>query len=126
MMKQQQQQNNSAVWGGGQANRVDAAVVSNGLYQQRQSNHHQVIQNNGVGRNNHRSLGLSSSAWPSLRQAKQQQNQQQQFGSGMRAVFLGNPTGKRESGGTGVFLPRCVDNPAESKRKPGLVSCSFT
>ncbi|XP_028785224.1 uncharacterized protein LOC114741139 [Neltuma alba] len=67
----------------------------------------------GGGRNTGRPVGLSSSVWPSLLPAKQQQ-----IGSGMRAVFLENPAGKRESAGTGVFLPRRVDNPAESRRKP--------
>eukprot|EP00250_Pteridium_aquilinum_P033546 c5822_g1_i1 orf=826-2124(-) len=38
-------------------------------------------------------------------------------GSGMRAVFLGTP-GARESGGTGVFLPRRVGSGHDSKRKP--------
>lgn len=41
-------------------------------------------------------------------------------GSGMRAVFLGNP-GARESGGTGVFLPRRLGSGHDSRRKP---SCS--
>lgn len=68
----------------------------------------------GGGRNCGRHVGLSSNVWPSLLQAKQQQ-----VGSGMRAVFLENPTVKRECAGTGVFLPRRVDNPTESRRKPG-------
>ncbi|XP_057742073.1 uncharacterized protein LOC130960643 isoform X1 [Arachis stenosperma] len=59
-----------------------------------------------------------AAAWPSM-QAQQhaKQQNQQQYGSGMRAVFLGNP--KRESAGTGVFLPRRVDRAAESKKKSG-------
>lgn len=40
-------------------------------------------------------------------------------GSGMRAVFLGGNGTGRESGGTGVFLPRTVGSGSESKRKPG-------
>ncbi|KAJ4979105.1 hypothetical protein NE237_009885 [Protea cynaroides] len=59
-------------------------------------------------------LGLSASAWPPL----QPQQQQQQVGSGMRAVFLGGSGSRRESTGTGVFLPRRVGNPAESRKKP--------
>ncbi|KAH7434665.1 hypothetical protein KP509_06G029400 [Ceratopteris richardii] len=38
-------------------------------------------------------------------------------GSGMRAVFLGMP-GARESGGTGVFLPRRIGSSPDSKRRP--------
>ncbi|KAL3697400.1 hypothetical protein R1sor_011476 [Riccia sorocarpa] len=39
-------------------------------------------------------------------------------GSGMRAVFLGNPGSSRESAGTGVFLPRCVGGASDYRRKP--------
>ncbi|XP_021897389.1 uncharacterized protein LOC110814282 [Carica papaya] len=60
-----------------------------------------------------RPLGLSPSAWPPLQQAPQQQN-----GSGMRAVFLGNPAAKRECTGTGVFLPRRVGTSTETRKKP--------
>lgn len=42
-------------------------------------------------------------------------------GSGMRAVFLGSTGSGRESGGTGVFLPRCVGGGSDHRRKP---SCS--
>lgn len=105
-----------------------------GVFEQRQTNH--IADANSVDRmrnTNTGSLGLSSSAWPTLQHAKQQQfynpaKQQsqinnQQFGSGMRAVFLGNGSGRRESAGTGVFLPRRVDRPAESRKKPG--ECFF-
>lgn len=102
------------------------AASGSGFYQQRPSEQMVTKGRNGEiiacgGRNNGRPVGLSSSAWPPLQQVKQQQ----QFGSGMRAVFLENPAGKRECAGTGVFLPRRVDNPAESRRKPGklLFSC---
>lgn len=40
-------------------------------------------------------------------------------GSGMRAVFLGPPGSKRESVGTGVFLPRSV-NPTEPRKKSNI------
>lgn len=43
--------------------------------------------------------------------------QQAMNGSGMRAVFLGVP-GSRESGGTGVFLPRRIGSGPDLKRKP--------
>ncbi|KAK7373824.1 hypothetical protein VNO80_07244 [Phaseolus coccineus] len=88
-----------------------------GVYSQRQQ--HQVVANRGrsndVNGRNDRPLGLSASAWPALQHAKPQN---QQYGSGMRAVFLGNPSGRRECAGTGVFLPRRVDSPAEPRKKP--------
>lgn len=97
------------------------------VYQQRQNNQMAPTRgrNNDVtsgdGRNS-RPLGLSPSAWPTLQHAKNQpqQNQNhQQYGSGMRAVFLGNPSGgRRECAGTGVFLPRRVDSPTETRKKP--------
>ncbi|XP_008801364.1 uncharacterized protein LOC103715497 isoform X2 [Phoenix dactylifera] len=71
----------------------------------------------GDGRCGGRPLGLPSSAWPPLQ--KQQQQQQQQPGSGMRAVFLTGSGARRESAGTGVFLPRRVGTPTVSRKKPG-------
>ncbi|XP_058739699.1 uncharacterized protein LOC131611881 isoform X1 [Vicia villosa] len=123
MLRQQQiaKQQNS-MWGGVQNQ-------CGGVFEQRQTN--PIVDANSVDRmrnTNTGALGLSSSAWPTLQNAKQQQvynpaKQQsqinnQQFGSGMRAVFLGNGSGRRESAGTGVFLPRRVDRPAESRKKP--------
>lgn len=66
-------------------------------------------------------LNLPNSAWPTLQQSQQQQQQQSQpnHGSGMRAVFLGNPGPKRECAGTGVFLPRRVGTQTETRKKPG-------
>ncbi|KAI9084395.1 hypothetical protein K1719_033585 [Acacia pycnantha] len=61
-------------------------------------------------RNTGQPVGLSSSVWPTLLLVKQQQ----QVGSGTRAVFLENPTGKRECAVTGVFLPHRGDNPSKS------------
>lgn len=110
MMKQQQ---GPGVWGGQQAK-------GTGLYQQQQT---QPVAHNRV-RNTVRPLGLSASAWPPLQQAVQQQ-QQHQSGSGMRAVFLGNPGGKRECAGTGVFLPRRIGTPTETRKKPGPPSFLF-
>lgn len=60
-------------------------------------------------------------AWPTLEQSQRQQLQPQP-GSGMRAVFLGNPVSKRECAGTGVFLPRRFGAPTETRKKPGNFS----
>lgn len=43
-------------------------------------------------------------------------------GSGVRVVFLGAPSG-RESGGTGVFLPRTFTGGPEHKKKNGELLC---
>lgn len=59
---------------------------------------------------------MSSSAWPPL-QHNQTQRLKQTSGSGMRAVFLGNPNSRRESTGTGVFLPRRVGTTTEPPKK---------
>lgn len=71
----------------------------------------------GDGRSGGRPLGLPSSAWPPL-QKQQQQQQQPLPGSGMRAVFLTGSGARRESAGTGVFLPRRVGTPTVSRKKP--------
>ncbi|CAN4106039.1 unnamed protein product [Withania somnifera] len=82
-------------------------------------NHQQMAENrarNGV----KGALNLPNSAWPTLQQSQQQQQQPQpNHGSGMRAVFLGNPGPKRECAGTGVFLPRRVGTQTETRKKPG-------
>ncbi|KAL3536456.1 hypothetical protein ACH5RR_004917 [Cinchona calisaya] len=59
-----------------------------------------------------RKLNISMAAWPTL-----QQSQRQHPGSGMRAVFLGNPSSRKECAGTGVFLPRRLGTPAETRKK---------
>lgn len=103
MMKQQQ---GSSVWGGPQQ---QTQSKPNGLYQVGGMN--RLTRSNS---NNGRSLGLSPSAWPPLQHAA---TQQQQNGSGMRAVFLGAPSAKRECAGTGVFLPRRINTPTEPRKK---------
>ncbi|KAL4571695.1 hypothetical protein LXL04_018459 [Taraxacum kok-saghyz] len=67
---------------------------------------------------NGRPVAPPASAWPTPQQS-QQPHHHRQPGSGMRAVFLGNPTTKRESTGTGVFLPRQVGAPTEPLKKRG-------
>nr|GMC75821.1 uncharacterized protein LOC109191910 isoform X2 [Ipomoea batatas] len=71
------------------------------------ANQSRIAKNGGGG------VGFRPSAWPT-------QQQSQLPGSGMRAVFLGNPGGgaKRECSGTGVFIPRRTGNPSESRKKP--------
>lgn len=65
----------------------------------------------------------SSSPWSNMQQ--QQQTNQQQPSSGMRAVFLGEPGSKTGSGGTGVFLPKGIGNPSESRKKSGKIVYTF-
>lgn len=72
-----------------------------------------------------RPQGLSTAAWPTLQQSQQQQPQPQP-GSGMRAVFLGEPAAKKERTGTGVFLPRRFGaNSTETLKKPGHLLTPF-
>ncbi|XP_019705536.1 uncharacterized protein [Elaeis guineensis] len=59
-------------------------------------------------------LGLPSSAWPPLQKPQLQPPPD----SGMRAVFLTGAGVRKESAGTGVFLPRRVGVPTESREKP--------
>ncbi|KAJ8484769.1 hypothetical protein OPV22_017254 [Ensete ventricosum] len=69
-----------------------------------------------------RPLDLSPSAWPPLRKPPPQQQQHPQPplpGSGMRAVFLHNAGSRKESAGTGVFLPRTVGKKVEPRTRTG-------
>ncbi|XP_044476462.1 uncharacterized protein LOC123204002 [Mangifera indica] len=72
---------------------------------------------NNIEPKNFRPPTSSSSPWSNMQQ--QQQTNQQQPSSGMRAVFLGEPGSKTGSGGTGVFLPKGIGNPSESRKKSG-------
>lgn len=77
---------------------------------------HQQMSENRARNGVQGTLNLPNSAWPTLQQSQQQQPNS---GSGMRAVFLGNPGPKRECAGTGVFLPRRVGTQTETRKKPG-------
>ncbi|KAI3678012.1 hypothetical protein L6452_37291 [Arctium lappa] len=80
---------------------------------QQQQQYQQFLQQTRVGGGNMKPVALPSSTWPTLQQS------QPQVGSGMRAVFLGNPNTKRECSGTGVFLPRQIGAPTETRKKRG-------
>ncbi|KAK8651171.1 hypothetical protein V6N13_140783 [Hibiscus sabdariffa] len=84
------QQHNPQVWRG----------------KKQQHQQHVALQNSA-----NRPSGLFPSACTPL-----QQQPKPKKGSGMGAVFLDNPTGKRECVGTGVFLPRRVGT-AETRKK---------
>lgn len=86
---------------------VGEQINSPAGYQQPQQIH-QMVQNGMRG-----NRGLSSSSWLPPPQ-----------GSGMRALFLGPPGGKRECAGTGVFLPRHTGAQSEPRKKPGPYSLS--
>ncbi|XP_021769089.1 uncharacterized protein LOC110733363 [Chenopodium quinoa] len=90
-----------------------------------QHHHHQQRRSCGGG-----PLGLPQSAWPSLR--PNHHRQPNGGGPGMRAVFLngpgsGPPGMKRQSTGTGVFLPRGAGTttrqapPPEPRKKPTVI-----
>ncbi|KAL3753738.1 hypothetical protein ACJRO7_001039 [Eucalyptus globulus] len=86
----------------------------------------QGVRNNdfaGVG--NGRFVGAAAPAWPTLHQAHPQSelrshhHNRHLHGSGARAVFLGSAGIKRESAGTGVFLPRRAGLEPEPRKKTG-------
>ncbi|XP_027068035.1 uncharacterized protein [Coffea arabica] len=103
MMRQQQQQQQQEAMG----------VWGQAKFQFSQTQ--QMMLNSG--RSGGKKPNLSMAAWPTLEQ--QSQRPLQHPGSGMRAVFLGNPNIKRECAGTGVFLPRRFGTPAVSRKKSG-------
>ncbi|XP_057523102.1 uncharacterized protein LOC130802979 [Amaranthus tricolor] len=79
----------------------------------RQSNGRFYCQHHSHNHNQQRSapLGLPQSAWPPLRPNHHHHHRQPSNGSGMRSSYLngpGIPGIKRQSTGTGVFLPRRV------------------
>ncbi|CAH2064187.1 unnamed protein product [Thlaspi arvense] len=84
--------------------------------QQLMKHHRQLMQSRANSNKNGGSVDLSSSAWS--------HHPQRRDGSVMRAVFLGDHTGKRGSTGTGVFLPRRVNHTppatAETREKSTL------
>lgn len=98
--------------------------VNSGNFYCQHHNHHQQRRSCGGG-----PLGLPQSAWPPLRPSH---HRHPNNGPGMRAVFLNGPgTGsmpgmKRQSTGTGVFLPRRAGTtthqpPPESRKKPAVL-----
>lgn len=93
-----------------QISAVLAHSQTNGRFQQQRTLSHPVVQSR-VRNNNNGPLGLSPSAWPPLQQAQQQQFQPN--GPGFRGVLVG---AKKESTGTGVFLPRQIGTPSENPR----------
>ncbi|KAJ4725697.1 G patch domain-containing 3 [Melia azedarach] len=67
-----------------------------------------------------RSASPSSTSTPTAYSATQQpQSNQQQTGTGMRAVFLGGSGPKTKPCGTGVFLPKGIGYSSESRKKQG-------
>ncbi|XP_030521378.1 uncharacterized protein LOC115734647 isoform X2 [Rhodamnia argentea] len=120
-MKQQQQQRDSGAWGS--QPKATQQQQRMAVHQVARDDDAVVCTRNGGGRT---TLGMSPSAWPSLQQSQRQpqqsgllQHHQLQNGTGMRAAFLGAPpaAAKRESAGTGVFLPRRAGSQPEPRKK---------
>uniref|UniRef100_A0A2P2JCR0 Uncharacterized protein MANES_09G099100 n=1 Tax=Rhizophora mucronata TaxID=61149 RepID=A0A2P2JCR0_RHIMU len=110
-LRQQQmmKQRSSGVWRGQHSK-------GTGLYQLQQPP--QMVHNRERNTGN-RLLGLPASAWPPLQQAQQQPQHQRHGDSGGHSGFLVNPGAKKECAGTGVFLPRRVGAPTETRKKSG-------
>nr|CAD1817677.1 unnamed protein product [Ananas comosus var. bracteatus] len=73
-----------------------------------------------------RPLGLSPAAWPPLQKTQLPQPQPQpQRGSGMRAIFLTGAGAKKESAGTGVFLPRRAGAPPSPAKNQVVLPCFY-
>ncbi|KAF8397408.1 hypothetical protein HHK36_016324 [Tetracentron sinense] len=114
-LKQQQlmKQQSLGVWGG--QTKVTGTVQQHQHQHQHQHQQQLLLPNrartSGFGNGRcARPVALSSTAWSP--------QQHHQGGSGMRAVFLGGSGSKKQSCGTGVFLPRRVGNPSEPRKKP--------
>ncbi|XP_055809168.1 uncharacterized protein LOC129877667 [Solanum dulcamara] len=96
-----------------------------GFWQYRLTQNHQQSIQERDRNGGDRPLNMAMSVWPTLQQSHHHHQQKQppppppQSGSGMRAVILGNPGPKRECAGTGVFIPRRVGTPTETRKKPG-------
>ncbi|XP_021278037.1 serine/threonine-protein kinase pakD [Herrania umbratica] len=75
--------------------------------------------------NGQKAASDSNNPWYTRQQQQQQQQQQQsnqQAGSDMRAVFLNASGSRNGSCGTGVFLPRGIGTPCESRKKQGCAT----
>ncbi|KAK6929416.1 hypothetical protein RJ641_005621 [Dillenia turbinata] len=144
LKRQKQRETESSVWGGNREVKFGWPSQSQ-QHQLSQSIGQDVLGFDATGRclgscggggggrgggNNVRPLGLPQSAWPPLQvqhhsqnhhNHNQQQPQNLSNGSGMRAVFLGGSGVRRESTGTGVFLPRRhgTTSSPEPRRKSG-------
>lgn len=80
-----------------------------------------VRSNDIAGVGNGRFVGVAATPWPTLQQARRQSELggHHVHGSGRRAVFPGSAGLKRESAGTGVFLPRRAAPEPELRKKIG-------
>ncbi|XP_050382996.1 uncharacterized protein LOC126799775 [Argentina anserina] len=96
-------------------NNIAAALVQSQAarrFQHQRTQSLPVVQNQ-VRSSNNGPLALSPSAWPALQQAQLQQFQPN--GPGFRGVLVG---AKKESTGTGVFLPRQIGTTTPSEYPP--------
>ncbi|XVF19966.1 hypothetical protein REPUB_Repub11eG0157000 [Reevesia pubescens] len=89
--------------------------------------HHQSKGRISGGFNNGQKLASNSNnPWYNLQQQQQQQQQSNQqlqaVGSDMMAVFLNASESTNGSCGTGVFLPRGMGTPCESRKKQGCAT----
>ncbi|XP_030532005.1 uncharacterized protein LOC115742055 [Rhodamnia argentea] len=82
-----------------------------------------VRNNESAGVGNGRFVGAAATAWPTVQQAHRQSELRGHHvhGSSRRAVFLGSAGLKRESAGTGVFLPRRAVPEPEPRKKGSTV-----
>ncbi|CAN6471535.1 unnamed protein product [Victoria cruziana] len=120
LLKQQKQQQSN--WGKQQQQQQQQQQAKIAQAQQMQSRARAVA---AASAKFGRPLGLPPSAWPPLQSASANAGlraaplQSPSATSGMRAVFLGNSGSRRESSGTGVFLPRRVGSSPDYRKKSG-------